>query len=1178
MNNYIKIGTWNIQGLVTNDMEKCTDTSFLDAIANFDILGLLETHTVEGLHDNLQIPGYNTHCFHRPKHNRARHGSGGITVLLKGGIEKGIKFLPATNKDYIWLELDHIFFGLNQTTYLCIAYIPPPDSTYSKRQEQNILDNIESEIFSFKQKGAVILMGDLNARVGTNTDLIVNDSERYLPLGDNYTLDNNLKERNSQDTTLDSRGKHLLEICIGAQTRILNGRKLGDSAGYFTSHQYNGSSVVDYAICSEDLLDDIPYFKVHNFIGTISDHCMISFSLKQKARRTTSKHSTLHDLPLNFKWHEDSEAAFKAALSLPKIQTIIKEAQILTDRCSSEHSIQEATDKLSSVFTEAAKISLKLRKKRNPKEPRKPWNTDTLKKMERTVIKRGLDMIKYQTGELRQKYFLTLKKYRKEKKYAKRHYINGQIEKLNDLHNTNPKRFWQILQDIKEGGPPINHADNIEPGAWYDYLSKLYRKPTNQDNDVITKELNSNLTNKNFNELDFSIGMEELLNAIKKLRNHKSPGLDKISNEMIKQAPDELTTCIRSFFNKIFTMGKYPKQWSMGYITNIHKKGSTLNPANYRSITITSSLGKLFNSIMSNRLQTYLNRHNLISKTQIGFEKDSSTSDHIFTLRTIIDKYTQKKDQKLYSCFIDFRQAFDRVWHTGLMLKLTRMGINNHFFKIIQSMYSQTSLCAKVNNKLTDSFTSDIGVRQGDNLSPTLFKIYINDLVDHIKNTKNTDSITLGAKSINALLYADDVVLLSTTKEGLQNCIDAVKNFSEQWKLELNLNKTKVLIFNKGGNTIQEDLYYGIEKIDCTDKYTYLGLNLEPSGSFESAINSLYNKGLKAMYKLNKLLDQNYNIETVLHIFDHTVKPVILYASEVWGTDVVTPNFKTLESFHKNLDKNKISQLELKFYRRLLQVRRNTPVLGIRGELGRHPLTISAIANSIKYLHTIENKNNGQLVKEALAESRNMANTRKSSWIHKLNQLKANLPSINTTNNSGKKVNKVAQKWEKHMKLYYEEYWANKLNSQDSLTGNKGGNKLRTYCLLKQNFGLEKYLTNTQKLSQRRAITQLRLSSHNLNIEAQRGTVRDPSDRICRACLNGEVENEEHFLTHCTKYKTQRDTLYRKLQNNNNFEKLDNHNKFIWILTNEDKNICSAVGDFILNCLEIRKNHLHNNH
>lgn len=351
-------------------------------------------------------------------------------------------------------------------------------------------------------------------------------------------------------------------------------------------------------------------------------------------------------------------------------------------------------------------------------------------------------------------------------------------------------------------------------------------------------------------------------------------------------------------------------------------------------------------------------------------------------------------------------------------------------------MYSKVKLTVKTQNQLTDTFNSNIGVRQGDNLSPTLFNLFINDLPAHIKHATNTDPVTLGITKLNCLMYADDIVLLSTSKAGLQKCIDTLKEFSDEWKLEVNLNKTKALIFNKPGEHIKVDLTYGNQTVECVNMYTYLGLELESSGLLVNAIKKLCEKGLKALYKLYRLTDLNYNIPTMLHIFDHTIVPILLYGAEVWGIDMAKQKKRgetNNEYFEQHLDGNNISLLELKFYKRLLHVRRNTPTIAVRGELGRHPLTIKAIAKSIKYFNQIKSKPENKLVVKALQESISMSNQGQATWYSKLTKLTQTINSPLTSPNTSKSYLKTFNRnTEKNLTNKYEDLWHKQLNSTTS--------------------------------------------------------------------------------------------------------------------------------------------------
>ena len=111
--------------------------------------------------------------------------------------------------------------------------------------------------------------------------------------------------------------------------------------------------------------------------------------------------------------------------------------------------------------------------------------------------------------------------------------------------------------------------------------------------------------------------------------------------------------------------------------------GSTDDPSNYRSITIGSALGKLFAKILNIRLENFLSKRNIICKEQIGFCKKKRTSDHMFVLKTLIEKYTQMGPKLLFSCFVDFKKAFDTVWHMGLFYKLRQYSISELYYNVI---------------------------------------------------------------------------------------------------------------------------------------------------------------------------------------------------------------------------------------------------------------------------------------------------------------------------------------------------------------------------------------------------------------------------------------------------------------------------------------------------------------
>ncbi len=182
---------------------------------------------------------------------------------------------------------------------------------------------------------------------------------------------------------------------------------------------------------------------------------------------------------------------------------------------------------------------------------------------------------------------------------------------------------------------------------------------------------------------------------------------------------------------------------------------------------MSSNLGKLFCSIINARLLDFITTHNVLSRSQIGFLPNYRTSDHIYTLHTLIEKHAHQDKGKIYACFIDFKKAFDSIWHQGLFYKLIERGIGGKTYDLIKLMYTESKRGVKINTKRTRYLSQERGVRQGCCLSPTLFNIYINELALTMERSA-APSLTLHDSQIRCLLYADDLVLLSPTKHGLQ--------------------------------------------------------------------------------------------------------------------------------------------------------------------------------------------------------------------------------------------------------------------------------------------------------------------------------------------------------------------------------------------------------------------------
>ena len=306
---------------------------------------------------------------------------------------------------------------------------------------------------------------------------------------------------------------------------------------------------------------------------------------------------------------------------------------------------------------------------------------------------------------------------------------------------------------------------------------------------------------------DFSVN--EIKKAINKLKN-KITGSDHVLNEYFKYSMSALVHVITKLFNLILKTGLFPDVWTTGSIVPIFKnKGSVHEPDNYRGIAILSCFGKLFTSVLNQRLSDYLDNFGLLDEEQAGFRGGYSTVDHIFALKIIIDIYLNK-NKDLYVAFVDYQKAFDSIWRVGLWQKLLRHNINGKILNVIINLYSNIKSCVKLNGVFSKTFGCNIGLRQGEYLSPLLFSLFLNDMSEFLSHSYNglsylhdlilekleTDDTVMFFR-LFLLLYADDTILLAETGQELQAALNALGHYCKIWKLKVNVSKSKVMVFNK---------------------------------------------------------------------------------------------------------------------------------------------------------------------------------------------------------------------------------------------------------------------------------------------------------------------------------------------------------------------------------------------
>ena len=201
-------------------------------------------------------------------------------------------------------------------------------------------------------------------------------------------------------------------------------------------------------------------------------------------------------------------------------------------------------------------------------------------------------------------------------------------------------------------------------------------------------------------------------------------------------------------------------------------------------------------------------------------------------------------------------------------------------FDIIKSMYNNVRTRVKHNGCLGKSFTSNIGVRQGECLSPFLFSMYLNDLESELA-TKGLPGIDIGRLNIYLLMYADDIILFGKTPYELQGALKILEDYCNRWKLRVSTAKTKIMVFRKGGRLPDNiQFLYNNSPIEKVKQFRYLGVVFTTGGSSFETQKTLSGQALKSIFTLNKYftpLKPSHRFE----LFDKLVSPILNYASEI---------------------------------------------------------------------------------------------------------------------------------------------------------------------------------------------------------------------------------------------------------------------------------------------------------
>ena len=417
------------------------------------------------------------------------------------------------------------------------------------------------------------------------------------------------------------------------------------------------------------------------------------------------------------------------------------------------------------------------------------------------------------------------------------------------MSNSDVPNMWKVIQGLN-GTPDTNSPNEAmshngrtitdtksKANVFINHYARVSKlKMLLSDRDINRKFKKSIKVISADDESCAPILMSELQSTIKKMKG-KGAGPDNIPPSFLKSLGLLALQELLSIFNSSLSLAHCPRIWRVATIIPLLKAGkSPSEVASFRPISLTSCVIKVLERIIADRLYYIAETNNMFSRFQAGFRKGRSCEDQITRIvQAIEDGFQQRPMQRSVLTHLDFSKAYDTVWREKLLLHMLNTGIPPTFIRWIRSFLTDRRGRVQLFNVFSSSRRFTQGLPQGSVLAPLLFLFYINDLA----TTLNNDAVIA--------LFADDVSILTTARKRedaeatAQSVVSSVETWSQEWKLNLNAEKSEVCPFSTWSNDSSwtPSVFIGNRKVLVNTTPRLLGVILDRSLTFNAHIKKL---------------------------------------------------------------------------------------------------------------------------------------------------------------------------------------------------------------------------------------------------------------------------------------------------------------------------------------------------
>ena len=890
--NAVIAGTWNVRTLyaagkieqLEHELKRYT----------WNIIGIAEAR-LTGVGES-RTPGGNR-LYHSGQDRK--HASGTAFLIHKDIADTVMEFKPISDR-VIYVRLNAKPFNLS------VMQIYAPTSEATDEQMNSFYDEVTTTLQGLPKQDIHLLMGDWNAKIGPDAYDQWKGTIGHHGLG-----------------VTNDRGLRLLEFAKFYELTICNTFQKGKRSRKATWHSPDGRShnMIDYIMVGNRFRSSINLPKTRTFPGADvgSDHDLVLTSLNLRLKNIDKKQSKKVCYNLDSLKDRNIVEQFQAEVGG-------RFAPLLTMELEPEEFHQQVEENL-------RQAAVKVLGKRRPRK-QKSWLTDSI--LQKCDERRQLKQTRFNSPQDSDAYRASNKDVRKEVNKAKENWIQHKCNHIeSSLRTNNTKAAYDTVKELTQqkmsqqtciedaNGTLLSEKPDILK-RWHEYCSELYNYQISAEREVL-QELKDRTADQT--EDDPEILECEVEAALKALKHGKSPGIDNIPAELLAYGGESVVKAYTRICNRVFKTGNWPKDWTTSIVIPLPKKGNLKKCNNYRTISLISHPSKILLKVILKRLQPQAEA--ILSEEQAGFRKGRSTSEQIFNLRVLCEKYRQL-GKPVYHNFVDYKKCFDRIWQEGLWAVLRRYHISAGLINCIEALYASSSSLVRIGEDFSECFPTSVGVRQGCLLSPTLCNIFLENIMAESEVELDTP-LKISGRVINNLRFADDIDLLHGSSNDQTSHSKKVDKTSGRYGMEISLEKTKTMV---ASGHEQIDVCIRDYHLEQVAEFVYLGSTQTEDGTSLKEVKVRIAKATSTLARLKRIWrDRNISMQVKLQLLRSLVISVFLYASESW-------------TMNTEIEK-RINAFELNCYRRLLNIHYTSHTTNVRVKelviqyIGKHDSLLS---------------------------------------------------------------------------------------------------------------------------------------------------------------------------------------------------------------------------------------------